>query len=71
MATVGQIAKQCGVAPWRVSHLFYSGKLRDDLCPIVSGRRLIPDDYVPHVVAALKRSGVAVREIEREAAHAS
>lgn len=64
MATVGEIAKRYGVQPWRITQLFYAGKLRDDLCPILSGRRFIPDDYVPQVVAALKRQGVRVQNRE-------
>jgi hypothetical protein len=31
--------------------------LRDDLCPIVAGRRLIPSSYLPEVEAALRRHG--------------
>ena len=30
-----------------ITNLFYLGMLDGRRCPIVSGRRLIPDDYVP------------------------
>ena len=40
-----------------ISALFYKRKLRDDLCPIVAGRRLIPLDYIDQIRLALRRQG--------------
>lgn len=56
---VGEAAKRIGggVTPKDISDLFYTGRLRDDLCPIVAGRRLIPEEYLCIVVMALKRAG--------------
>jgi hypothetical protein len=45
------------VKPRDISTLFYQRALRDDLCPIVGGRRLIPADYLPQIEAALRRAG--------------
>ena len=58
--TVGELAKRYaahGVRPKDISDLFYARQLRDDLCPIVSGRRLIPLDYVEMIEMALRRAG--------------
>ena len=43
------------VKPRDISQLFYDRELRDDLCPIIGGRRLIPRDYLPEIVRALRR----------------
>ena len=43
------------IPPRDISDLFYKRQLRDDLCPIVGGRRLIPDDYLPTIQKALLR----------------
>jgi hypothetical protein len=51
------------VRPRDISTLFYERELRDDLCPIVGGRRLIPHDYLPQIENALRRAGkIVVRE---------
>lgn len=62
MLCVSDVARHFGVRPREVSDLFYHRELRDDLCPVVGGRRLIPEDYLPVIRMALKRSGVLVRE---------
>ena len=59
---VGSIAYRLGVRPHQVTALFYERRLRDDLCPIVSGRRIIPESYVPFIAAELRRKGISVRE---------
>lgn len=43
------------VRPRDISTLFYLRELRDDLCPIIGGRRLIPHSYLPEIVSALRR----------------
>ena len=51
----GQLGRE--VRPRDISRLLYDRELRDDLCPIVSGRRVIPRDYLPMIVMALRRRG--------------
>ncbi len=53
--SVSEVARRAGVPPREISDLFYRRALRDDLCPIVGGRRLIPESYVPEITAALER----------------
>jgi hypothetical protein len=43
------------IPPRAISDLFYKRQLRDALCPIVGGRRLIPGDYLPSIREALRR----------------
>jgi hypothetical protein len=40
-----------------ISDLFYARRLDDRRCPIVGGRRLIPDDYLPEVESVLRAAG--------------
>ena len=56
--SVSEVARQLGVKPRDISDLFYSRELRDDLCPIVGGRRLIPDTYVDEIAEVLRRRRV-------------
>ena len=44
-------------SPKAVSDLFWMGDLDLEKCPVVSGRRLIPIDYLPEIRQALKRRG--------------
>lgn len=46
------------VRPRDISRLFYERELRDDICPIVGGRRLIPPSYLHVVEQALRRRGL-------------
>ena len=55
--SVSEAARRLGARPKDISDLFYRRMLRDDLCPIVAGRRLIPEDYLDRSAAALKRQG--------------
>lgn len=57
--TVGDVAKIIGrgVRPQDITGLFYAQRLRDDLCPIVGGRRLIPVDYIDIIRMELRRAG--------------
>jgi hypothetical protein len=61
--TVGQAAREISsefgvtVRPKVVSDALYAGALRDDLCPVVGGRRLIPRELLPNLVSALRRAG--------------
>ena len=46
------------IAPRMISDLFYQRKLRDEACPLVGGRRLIPESYLPAIAAALRSQGL-------------
>ena len=61
--TVSQVARQLGASPRDISDLFYRRTLRDDLCPILGGRRLIPGSYIETIRAALKRAGRPVTDV--------
>jgi len=54
---VSDVARRVGARPKDISDLFYQRKLDDQRCPIVGGRRLIPDDYVPAIEATLRDLG--------------
>jgi len=55
--SVGQAAAKFKISPRVIATLFYTRKFRDDLCPVVAGRRLIPADYLPEIERVLCREG--------------
>ena len=61
--SVSEVARRIGVPPRAISDLFYSRELRDDLCPIVGGRRLIPEQYVDEIAAALARRDRRISQV--------
>ena len=63
LLSVGDVAKRLNVRPSQVTQLFYERRLRDDLCPIVGGRRLIPQDYVEVIAMVLRRKGIDVQPV--------
>ena len=69
--TVSEAARNLGeqydviVPPRAISDLFYQRELRDDLCPLVGGRRLIPRDYLPTITAALRKRGLIQMQEEK------
>ncbi len=65
--TVSQAARRWGITPRLISDLFYSRRLDDSRCPIIGGRRLIPEDYLPEIEVILRKAGHLVAT---EAAHA-
>jgi hypothetical protein len=54
---VSEVARKCGVPPKIISQLFYDRQLSDDICPVVGGRRLIPDHYVGEIERLLRQRG--------------
>jgi hypothetical protein len=67
---VSEIARRLGCSPRDISDLFYARWLDDCRCPIVGGRRMIPDDYLPEIEEELRRRGL-IRESKRDTNHAS
>ena len=61
---VSGVARLLGVKPSQITDLFYKRQLRDDLCPIVAGRRLIPPSYVRIIAMELRRKGIHVKDPE-------
>ena len=68
--SVSEVARRIGAKPKDISDLFYLRELRDDLCPIVGGRRLIPESYVDTVRRVLKRHNKSVVSVESGGIHA-
>lgn len=58
---VSDVARRLGARPRDISELFYRRLLRDDLCPILAGRRLIPEEYLDIIEMVLKREGRPLR----------
>jgi hypothetical protein len=56
--SVSEAARLLKARPRDISDLFYRRRLRDDLCPIVAGRRLIPRDYMEIIADELRRAGL-------------
>ena len=63
LLSVGDVAKELDVRPAQVTQLFYERRLRDDLCPIVAGRRLIPPNYLGMIAMALRQKGIEVHTV--------
>jgi len=61
--SVSEAARRLKARPRDISDLFYRRHLRDDLCPIVGGRRLIPEDYLGMIAAELCRAGRPVETV--------
>jgi len=57
LLSVSDVARRLGVAPKIISDLFYARVLNDDRCPVLCGRRLIPEEYVPTIREALIKHG--------------
>jgi hypothetical protein len=58
LLSVSDAARELGAKPKHISDLFYQRELRDDLCPIVAGRRLIPRAYLHEILKALIKRGM-------------
>ncbi|MBI3465502.1 MAG: hypothetical protein HY000_20975 [Planctomycetes bacterium] len=56
--SVSDVARELGAKPKTISELLYQRELRDDLCPVVGGRRLIPRNYLPTIREVLIERGL-------------
>jgi hypothetical protein len=54
---VSEVARQLGACPKDISDLLYRRKLDDEQCPVVGGRRLIPEGYIATIEQALRDAG--------------
>jgi hypothetical protein len=61
---VSEAARRLGAVPRDISDLFYKRELRDDLCPVLGGRRMIPIEYLDMIEMALRRAGKPVKRKE-------
>lgn len=68
--STGEVARLLGVHPHQVAQIFYEGRLKDDRCPIVGGRRIIPSSYVEIIAMELRRKGILVRDADVDTARA-
>ena len=59
---VSEAARRLGARPRDLTNLFYRRQLRDDLCPIVAGRRLIPETCLSVIAMELRRRGYPVNQ---------
>jgi hypothetical protein len=46
-----------GARPKDISDLFYLRKLNNGRCPVIGGRRLIPEDYLAEIERVLREVG--------------
>lgn len=60
--SVSEVARRLGAIPKDISDSFYARELRDDIAPIVAGRRLIPETYIEVIRTVLQRNGRQVSE---------
>lgn len=64
LLSVSEVARRLGAKPKDISDLFYSRQLRDDIAPILAGRRLIPETYIHVIRNVLRRHNRPVGEEE-------
>ena len=56
--TVSSVARRFGIQPRKISDLFYARRLSDADCPVVDGRRVIPESYLPQLELTLRECGL-------------
>lgn len=66
MFTVGQLAARLRTNPRWITAILYQREVDSDACPLIGGRRFIPESHIPLIVAALRSKGYCVRPIEGE-----
>jgi len=60
--SVSEAARRLGARPRDISDLFYRRRLSDESCPIVGGRRLIPESLLSVIEMALRHAGHPVSD---------
>lgn len=60
--SVSEAARRLGARPRDISDLLYRRRLSDDSCPIVGGRRLIPESLLDVIEMALRHAGHPVSD---------
>ncbi|GEM_PF-3514002 len=60
--SVAEVADELGCSPGDVSGEIYRSPLHRDACPIITGRRAIPDTYVETIRWALRKAGKLPRQ---------
>ena len=55
--SVSDVARSLDVAPKAISYLFCARVLDDERCPVLGGRRLIPESYLPAIREVLLERG--------------
>jgi len=55
--TIREAAKRLGLRPRDLHDRFYDGRLGDDCCKFVGGRRVILDSQLDRIGLILRRSG--------------
>jgi len=60
--SVSEAARRLGARPRDISDLFYRRRLSDESCPIVGGRRLIPESRLSVIEMALRHAGHPVSD---------
>lgn len=63
--SVGECARRLGTLPRHISNGLYFGTIDDTFCPLVGGRRIIQEEAIPVIRAALLRRGLPVRDDTR------
>ncbi len=58
VTSVSALARRFGVSPRTLSALFYNRVFDDATCPVIDGRRVIPESYVPTVEKELRDRGL-------------
>jgi hypothetical protein len=62
VTSIGELAEALGVQSWRIARLFELGLVPEP--PRVSGRRAIPGEMVPAIIAALRDRGWLANSVE-------
>ena len=60
--SVSEAARRLGARPKDISDLFYLRELDEEHGPIIAGRRVISEDYLPTIRRVLKQRGRQVSE---------
>ena len=64
--TIREAARRLGLRPRDLHDRFYDGRLTDDCCRFVGGRRVILDSQLDRIRTALRRIGVQFTAADAE-----